>query len=105
MRVVERERKVAVINCLCNGNSLRATTRLTGTHWTAIMRLLVRVGEHCDQIMAEHMHGLELRNVEMDELWTFCGKKERRLTKAERRNPELGDQYVFFVIDNAGLLT
>lgn len=99
MRVIERERKVAIINGLCNGMSLRATSRVFNTHRTAIQNLLVRVGQRCDGLMVEHLHGLDCKNLELDELWTFCGKKQRRLRHDERRNTDMGDQFVFFAID------
>jgi IS1 family transposase len=99
MRVIERERKVAIVNALCNGMSLRAVARLTNTHRTAIQDLLVRVGENCERLMAEHMRGVEARYLEADEIWTFVGKKERRLRNEEKLNFELGDQFVFFAID------
>ena len=58
MRVLEHERKVQIINCLCNGMSLRAVSRVTDTHRTAIQHLLVRVGQRCEQLMLEKMRGL-----------------------------------------------
>lgn len=100
MNCLPRERKVQVINGLCNGMSLRACSRVFNTHRTAIQRLLVRVGKRCDQILTEHMRDLDLEHLELDELWTFCGKKEGRLTPAEKLNPDLGDQYLFFAIDH-----
>jgi hypothetical protein len=100
VRVIEQERKVAIVNALCNGMSLRAASRVFNTHRTAIQNLLVRVGLNCDRIMDEHMKKIDCRNLEIDELWTFCGKKQGRLRADERINPNLGDQYVFFAIDN-----
>ena len=50
MRVLERERKIAIIHALCNGMSLRATARTLNTHRTAIQDLLVRVGENCERL-------------------------------------------------------
>lgn len=79
MRVIERERKIAIITALCNGMSLRSTSRIFDTHRTAIQNLLVRVGANCEHLMAERMYGLGCRYLEADEIWTFCGKKERRL--------------------------
>ena len=99
MNRLPEERKVQVINGLCNGLSLRACSRLFGTHRTAIQRLLVRVGDRCDHLLIDHMRNLELENIELDELWTFCGKKEGRLRGEECLNPSLGDQYLFFAID------
>lgn len=99
MNVLSMDRKITIINGLCNGMSLRACSRVFNTHRTAIQNLLVRVGENCDRLVAENMKGLDLRSLEMDELWTFCLKKERMLTKAEKRRKDLGDQYLFFAID------
>jgi len=59
-----------------------------------------RVGKRCDGLMAEHMRDLDCRRLELDELWTFCGKKEGRLSPEEKLNDELGDQYLFFAIDH-----
>ena len=101
MNVLSKDRKVAVINGLCNGMSLRACSRVFDTHRTAIQRLLVRVGERCDQLLMEQMRDLDLHRLELDEIWTFCGKKQGRLrTLEEKLNPELGDQYLFFAIDH-----
>ena len=45
------------------------------------------------------MRNLDIDRLELDEIWTFCGKKQKRLTGLEKRNPLLGDQYVFYAID------
>lgn len=100
VRVLPLEKKVVCINGLCNGMSLRAASCVFDVHRTTIMNLLVRVGGRCDGIMTEHMRDLDCQRLELDELWTFCGKKQGRLrTLEERVNPELGDQYLFFAID------
>lgn len=100
MRVLPRDKKVDVINGLCNGMSLRAASRVFNVHRTTIQHLLVRVGERCDELMADHMRGVDCKHLELDELWTFCGKKEGRLSPAEKLNDEIGDQYLFFAIDH-----
>src|SRR5207247_561032 len=88
------------INALCNGMSLRACARMFNTHRIAIQNLLIRVGMNCDRLMMEHMRKIDCRNLELDELWTFCGEKQGRLRGDEGLNPDLGDQYVFFGIDH-----
>ncbi len=91
MRVIDKDRKVAIINALCNGMSLRAASRVFNTHRTAIQNLLVRVGANCERVMKEHMRNVDARYLELDELWTFCGKKERRLSAEEKADPRLGE--------------
>jgi len=99
MYVLKAEKKLAVIATLVEGNSIRSTERLTGVHRDTIMRLTVRVGENCQRILDETMRGLTLRNVQVDELWTFVQKKQARLSFEERFSRTLGDQYAFVAID------
>ncbi len=54
-------RRTNVINCLVEGNSIRSTERMTGTHRDTIMRLLVQVGEGCASLMDSEMHDLPCR--------------------------------------------
>jgi IS1 family transposase len=51
--------------------------------------------------MDETMRGLNLRDVQVDELWTFVQKKQARLGFEERLSRTIGDQYAFVAIDAA----
>jgi len=99
MNSLKMEKKLAVISALVEGNSIRSIERMTGVHRDTVMRLLVSVGEKCTEILDSHLKGFHSKLIEVDEIWTFCGKKERRLTAQEKLNPELGDQYVFVALD------
>jgi len=99
MNALKPEKKLAVLGALVEGNSIRSTERMTGTHRDTIMRLLVEVGERCQEVLDERMQGFHCRLIQADEIWTFCRKKEQRLTEDEEGNPELGDQYVFVALD------
>ena len=99
MNVLKREKQLVVLSALVEGNSIRSIERMTGVHQVTILRLLVRVGEHCAHLMDERMCGFHSSHLQVDEIWTFVAKKERRLTSEEAKNAELGDQYVFVAID------
>lgn len=99
MNCLNIEKKLTVISALVEGNSIRSTERMTGVHRDTIMRLLNSVGEKCTQILEQHLRGFHSRLIEVDEIWTFVHKKERRLTDEERLNPEIGDQYCFVALD------
>ena len=47
--VLSHEKRAQVIACLCEGNSLRSTVRLTGVHRTTIQNLLVELGRACSE--------------------------------------------------------
>src|SRR5216684_15232 len=98
MNRVPLARRVQIINCLVEGNSIRSTERMTGTHRDTICRLLVEVGDGCAKLMDEQMRELPCRRIEVDEIWTYVGKKQRHMT--EEDDPRrLGDQYTFVALD------
>lgn len=50
--------------------------------------------------MDERLRGLTLGHVECDEIWTFCGKKQARLTMEERaERHDIGDIFLWTGID------
>ena len=69
MNRVPLARRVQIINCLVEGNSIRSTERMTGTHRDTICRLLVEVGDGCAQLMDEQMRELPCRRIQVDEIW------------------------------------
>ncbi len=95
MNVLKHEEKLAVLSALVEGNSVRSTVRMTGVHKTTILRLIEDVGGSCGKIMDERMRGLRCVEIEADELWCYVGKKQRRLTDAEKAAGKLGNAYTF----------
>ena len=98
MNVLSTEQKVSVISALVEGNSIRSTERMTGVHRDTIMRLVVSTGENCARILDERIRNVHARYVQVDEIWTYVGIKEKRLT-AEHDAFTQGDQYVFVAMD------
>jgi IS1 family transposase len=99
MNVLPMEKQIQVVSALVEGNSIRATARMVGIEHKTVMRILLRVGEQCEKILDERMRKLPCRIIQADEIWTFVGKKEKRITEGD--NPEaVGDQYVFVAMDS-----
>ena len=97
---LSQDKKRTVISALVEGNSIRSIERMTGVHRDTICRLLVRVGDGCEAMMRERFTGLDLEDVQVDEIWTYVAKKQRTVIRsAERVNPEQGDQWVFVALD------
>ena len=78
--------------------SIRAIERITSVHRDTIMRLGVRVGESCAKIMDAKMRGLNCRQIEVDEIWGFIGKKNKNVKPGDR-NTGAGDVWTFIAID------
>lgn len=71
---------------------------MTEIHRDTIMRLGVRVGERCHQILDQKMRGLNCSRIEVDELWGFIGKKKYHASRADKAQG-LGDVWTFLAID------
>lgn len=98
MNKLKPHKKESVIAALVEGASIRSTERMTGVHRDTIMRLLVRVGHGCERLMDRHMRDLPSERVQVDEIWTFVGKKERNL--APEDDPRrLGAMWTWVALD------
>jgi len=96
--ILPLEKQVTAISALAEGSSIRAVERMTGIHRDTIMRLGVRVGEACGRLMHERMRGLDAKQIQVDEIWGFVGKKQRNIQATE--DPESwGDAWTFVALD------
>lgn len=85
MNKLSIEEKVRVVACLVEGNSLRATVRMTGIHRTTIQKLLVQLGEACSIYQDKAMRNLPCKRIQCDEIWSFCGAKEKNASPEKKR--------------------
>jgi transposase-like protein len=86
-----------ILKLLLEGNSVSSVERLTNVHHGTILKLLVLAGEKCEKVMAQKIRNVEVRDVECDEVWSFIGKKEKRVRPDDDQN--LGDCYVHVAIE------
>ncbi|MGH7564446.1 MAG: IS1 family transposase, partial [Gemmatimonadota bacterium] len=96
--VLKREKQEAAIRCLVNGASVRATERMTGVHRDTIIRLMKRVGTGCEVLLDSEMRDLSCQRLQLDELWTFVGKKQRHIG-IEDDPWQVGDFWTFVALD------
>jgi hypothetical protein len=92
------EKQTAVISALAGGSSIRSIERITGIHRDTIMRLGVRIGEKCAEIMDSEMRNLDTKILQFDEIWGFVGMKQKRTSFSDRREGK-GDVWTFVAID------
>lgn len=97
--VLPREKQLLVLKMLCDGASIRAVERVTDVHRDTIMRLMVKFGERCQEFLDANVRDVHSAHLEIDEQWSWCGKKQGHLTDTEKLNEEIGDQYLFVALD------
>jgi IS1 family transposase len=97
MNILKREKQEVAIAALVEGASIRSVERMTGIHRDTIMRLGLRAGQGCVNLMDSYMQNLKCQNVQVDEIWCYVGKKQRHLKESDPE--EFGDQWVFVALD------
>lgn len=91
--------RARILVSLCEGVGIKATCRLTGASKNTVLKLLAEVGEACALYQDRVMTGLELKQIECDEIWSFVGMKERNVSEELKGILGLGDVYTWTAID------
>jgi len=92
------EKRQAVIASLVEGNSIRATVRMTGLAKNTVTKLLVDLGTACSVHMDVTMRDLPCRRLQVDEIWAFVGAKQRNVTD-EKAAEGWGDVWTWVALD------
>src|SRR5258706_5863785 len=68
-----------IISCLVEGNSIRATCRMTGAAKGTVIKLLADTGAACKAFHDKHVRNVPSRRIQCDEIWSFCYAKEKNV--------------------------
>jgi len=98
MNRLSPEKRAQVIRCLVEGNSIRATVRMTGVAKNTVTKLLVDLGIACSVHMDRAMRDLPCERIEVDEIWAFVGAKQRNVAP-EKASEGWGDVWTWVAID------
>jgi len=72
MNRLDNAKRAQVVGCLAEGNSIRATVRMTGVAKNTVSKLLVELGEACSSFHDEHVRNVSAKRIQCDEIWSFC---------------------------------
>jgi IS1 family transposase len=100
MNRLSTEERARVVAVLVEGNSLRATARITGVARMTIEKLLRDLGAVCATYQADTLRNLSCKHVQCDEIWSFCYAKKKNVTpKIAEKHPDAGDVWTWTAID------
>ena len=95
LSLAERAR---ILACLVEGNSIRATVRMTGFAKNTIVKLLAEVGAACADYQDKTLRNLSCKRIQCDEIWSFVYSKERNVTAAKAAPEGAGDAWTWTAI-------
>lgn len=93
------QERAKIIGCLVEGNSIRATCRMTGAAKGTVIKLLADIGAACKRYHDQRVFMLQSKRVQVDEIWSFCYAKEKNVPEDLRGVFGIGDVWTWTAID------
>jgi len=92
------QKRAQIIGCLVEGNSLRATARMTDTAINTVVKLLVDVGRACAEYQNQTLRNLPCKRLQCDEIWSFCYAKAKNVPDEKKGQFGYGDVWTWTAI-------
>jgi IS1 family transposase len=99
MNKLSTEKQSQVVAALVEGNSIRATVRMTGVSKNTIAKLLVELGAACADYLDKALVNLNCKRIQCDEIWSFCYSKEKNVPEEHRGEFGYGDVWTWTAMD------
>jgi IS1 family transposase len=97
MNRLSTEERARVVSVLVEGNSLRATARITGVARMTVEKLLRDLGNACVLHHDRTVRFVRAKRIQVDEIWSFVGAKQKNVPEAMK--DEWGDIWTWTALD------
>jgi IS1 family transposase len=95
MNRLSTEKRAQIIGCLVEGNSIRATVRMTGAAKDTVTKLLVDLGKACAEYQDRALRDLPCTTLEVDEIWAYCYSKQKNVPDEHKGEYGYGDVWTW----------
>lgn len=99
MNKLDTTARARILHLLCEGNSIRAITRLTGASKNTVSKLLVDAGKACEAYHDANVRNVKSERVQVDEIWSFTYAKQKNVATAKAAPEDAGDTWTWTAID------
>lgn len=91
--------RARILHLLCEGQSIRAITRLTGASKITVSKLLVDAGKACAAYHDANVRNVKAKRVQVDEIWSFTYAKQKNVAAAKAAPDGAGDTWTWTAIE------
>jgi transposase-like protein/IS1 family transposase len=96
---VDMKTATLALNLMLEGMSIRSVQRITGLCRQTLADLIILVGENCARLLESKVKGVEVNDIQVDEIWGFIGMKEKTRVLRGKSPVEFGDTWTFLAIE------
>lgn len=98
MNKLDIKKQAQIISALVEGNSIRATCRMTGAAKGTVLKLLADVGQACAEYQDGTLRNLSCKRIQCDEIWSFCYAKDKNVPEDKQGQFGYGDVWTWTAI-------
>ncbi len=88
-----------ILHLLCEGQSIRAITRVTGASKNTVAKLLADAGKACLAYHDANVRNVKAKRIQVDEIWSFTYAKQKNVATAKAAPENAGDTWTWTAID------
>jgi len=89
----------SIARALTEGVGVRATARIMDVDKKTVLRVLARAADHAMRLSRSLLKNIAVSECQLDEMWSFIGKKEKHLDPIEKLEGVLGDAWIWIAFD------
>jgi IS1 family transposase len=93
------EKRTQILNLLCEGSSMRAISRVADVSLNTVTKILVDAGRACAEFHDKTVRNVRSKNVQADEIWSFCYAKDKTLRFAKAAPEGAGSVWTWTALD------
>jgi IS1 family transposase len=98
MNKLSTEKRVQILQMLCEGSSMRSISRIADVSINTVTKLLVDAGKICSDYQDKAFRNLTCKRIQCDEIWSFCYSKEKNVPEDKKDEFGYGDVYTWTAI-------
>jgi IS1 family transposase len=91
--------RAQILAMLCEGSSMRSISRLADVSINTVSKLLVDAGRFCAGFHDAKVRGVKAKRVQVDEIWSFIGAKQKNVGAMKSPMDGAGDVWTWTAIE------
>lgn len=99
MKILDHKARAHILHLLCEGQSIRAITRLTGASKNTVIKLLIDAGKACETYHDANVRNVKAKRIQVDEIWSFTYAKQKNVPMAKAAPEGAGDTWTWTAIE------
>ncbi|MER8770809.1 helix-turn-helix domain-containing protein [Mesorhizobium sp. M0092] len=99
MNKLDTKTRSQILHMLCEGQSIRAITRVMGMSKNTVAKLLSDAGAVCAEYQDQTLRNLTSKRIQVNEIWSFTYAKQKNVATAKAAPEGAGDTWTWAAID------